>query len=119
MSRRKRRTSHSNHDRWLVSYADFVTLLFAFFVVLYATAQVDRQQAMRLSGAIRSAFQELGVFRNENHQAGATAEDVPNLKPDAALQTPAAAPAGEAARKEQFNAIRNELESALADEIKR
>jgi chemotaxis protein MotB len=31
---KKRRPEHVNHDRWLVSYADFITLLFAFFVVL-------------------------------------------------------------------------------------
>jgi chemotaxis protein MotB len=38
---RKRHQSHPNHDRWLVSYADFITLLFAFFVVMFATAQTD------------------------------------------------------------------------------
>ena len=45
MSRRKRRTSHANHDRWLVSYADFITLLFAFFVVLYASSQVEKRKS--------------------------------------------------------------------------
>jgi flagellar motor protein MotB len=55
----RQRSEPVNHDRWLVSYADFVTLLFAFFVVLYATAQVDRQRAVGLSDAIRSGFQEL------------------------------------------------------------
>jgi len=44
MIRRKRRASHSNHERWLVSYADFITLLFAFFVVLYASSQVDKRR---------------------------------------------------------------------------
>jgi chemotaxis protein MotB len=45
MRRRKRRPNHSNHERWLVSYADFITLLFAFFVVLYASSQVDKKKS--------------------------------------------------------------------------
>lgn len=63
MSRRhKRSRPHANHERWLVSYADFITLLFAFFVVLYASAQVDQRKVGRLALAIQVAFQELGVF---------------------------------------------------------
>src|SRR5579863_5965130 len=60
--RRKRPQPHSNHDRWLVSYADFITLLFAFFVVLYASSQVDQRKVGKLALAIQVAFQELGVF---------------------------------------------------------
>src|ERR1700681_2947298 len=66
MSRRRRRPSHSNHERWLVSYADFITLLFAFFVVLYASSQVDKRKVGRLAMAIQVAFQELGVFDTSN-----------------------------------------------------
>ncbi len=62
MRRRKRNPPHSNHERWLVSYADFITLLFAFFVVLYASEQVDQRKVGRLALAIQVAFQELGVF---------------------------------------------------------
>jgi chemotaxis protein MotB len=62
MSRRKRTHAHANHERWLVSYADFITLLFAFFVVLYSSAQVDQRKVGRLAMAIQVAFQELGVF---------------------------------------------------------
>src|ERR1700747_1393747 len=60
--RRKRSRGHANHERWLVSYADFITLLFAFFVVLYASSQVDQRKVGKLSLAIQVAFQELGVF---------------------------------------------------------
>jgi chemotaxis protein MotB len=62
MSRRKRPRVHANHERWLVSYADFITLLFAFFVVLYSSAQVDQRKVGKLALAIQVAFQELGVF---------------------------------------------------------
>jgi chemotaxis protein MotB len=63
---KKKPPEHVNHDRWLVSYADFITLLFAFFVVLYASAQVDKRKAGRLAMAIQVVFQELGVFQTSN-----------------------------------------------------
>src|ERR1700740_275804 len=63
MSRRTRRAhKHANHERWLVSYADFITLLFAFFVVLYASSQVDKRKVGKLALAIQVAFEEMGFF---------------------------------------------------------
>jgi chemotaxis protein MotB len=60
---RKRRSSdHIAHDRWLVSYADFITLLFAFFVVLYASSRADQQKQTQIAQSIQSAFQALGLF---------------------------------------------------------
>jgi chemotaxis protein MotB len=60
---KRKREQHVNHERWLVSYADFITLLFAFFVVLYSSSQVDKRKAGHLALAIQVAFQELGVFQ--------------------------------------------------------
>src|SRR5579862_6529963 len=62
MRRKRHPSTHVNHERWLVSYADFITLLFAFFVVLYASAQVDQRKVGKLALAIQAAFQELGAF---------------------------------------------------------
>jgi chemotaxis protein MotB len=64
--RRKKKHAHQNHERWLVSYADFVTLLFAFFVVLYASAQVDKRRIGQLALAIQVAFQQMGIFDASN-----------------------------------------------------
>jgi chemotaxis protein MotB len=50
------------HDRWLVSYADFITLLFAFFVVLYAFAKADEKKQKQVSASIDTAFRSLGLF---------------------------------------------------------
>jgi chemotaxis protein MotB len=66
MRRRKRTEEHVSHDRWLISYADFITLLFAFFVVLYASAQVDKRKVGKLALSIQVAFQEMGVFDTSN-----------------------------------------------------
>lgn len=51
-----------SHDRWLISYADFITLLFAFFVVLFASAYRDKQAIIRVSNAVHNGFQALGVM---------------------------------------------------------
>lgn len=48
--------THSSHERWLVSYADFITLLFAFFVVLFASSQIDRRKTGAVASSIQSAF---------------------------------------------------------------
>jgi chemotaxis protein MotB len=59
---RKKKHEHVNHERWLVSYADFITLLFAFFVVLFASSQSDRKKQMAVAEAMQTAFTPLGSF---------------------------------------------------------
>ena len=58
MRRRRRRiaSDHDNHDRWLISYADFITLLFAFFVVMYAISAVNENKYRILASSLGSAF---------------------------------------------------------------
>lgn len=46
-----------SHERWLISYADFITLLFAFFVVMYATSTINLNKYRALSDAVVTAFQ--------------------------------------------------------------
>ena len=67
--RSRRTTDHVHHDRWLVSYADFITLLFAFFVVLYASSRADQQKQTQIAHSIQSAFQALGLFPSTPAQA--------------------------------------------------
>lgn len=56
--RRRRRIAydHDNHDRWLISYADFITLLFAFFVVMYAISAVNENKYRILASSLGDAF---------------------------------------------------------------
>jgi chemotaxis protein MotB len=131
MSRRKKEEPRVSHERWLVSYADFITLLFAFFVVLYASAQVDKRRVGRLALAIQVAFQELGVFETSNtHIPLSDTEAIPFSKvqavenvdrtsemdrvvePMKGILAPVASPA-------PLKDIQAELEKALAPEIKR
>lgn len=57
MARKKLPEEHENHERWLVSYADFITLLFAFFVVMYSVSQVNEGKYKVLSDSLVNAFQ--------------------------------------------------------------
>src|SRR3954470_7523150 len=59
--RRRKTAAHENHERWLVSYADFMTLLFAFFVVMFASTQKDKNKAKDVSDSVRQAL-EHGQF---------------------------------------------------------
>lgn len=56
MARKKKHEEHENHERWLVSYADFITLLFAFFVVMYSVSAVNEGKFRVLSASLESAF---------------------------------------------------------------
>ncbi|HEY1240533.1 MAG TPA: flagellar motor protein MotB [Bryobacteraceae bacterium] len=55
--KRHKAAQHENHERWLVSYADFITLLFAFFVVMFATAQKDKTKQRMVAEAVREALE--------------------------------------------------------------
>ena len=116
--RRRRRESdeHENHERWLVSYADFITLLFAFFVVMYALSSINEGKYRVMSDSISSAFRSI--------QGGPTAGQVavntsittplsialptkrlpPNVKVDAV----------QVAKRENLRNVAKELNKALA-----
>jgi chemotaxis protein MotB len=59
---RKEAPPPENHERWLVSYADFITLLFAFFVVMFASSQTDKSRAKQVSDAVQKALKEGSSF---------------------------------------------------------
>lgn len=60
MAKKHKHPEHENLERWLVSYADFITLLFATFVVLYALAQVDATDFAKLEESLKNAFSQSG-----------------------------------------------------------
>lgn len=67
-----------NHERWLVSYADFITLLFAFFVVMFASSQTDKSRARQISEAVEKALSDgktLGVPPTVAKILGGTVDD--------------------------------------------
>jgi chemotaxis protein MotB len=67
MRKRKRDEDDVHLERWMVSYADFMTLLFALFVVLFASAYHDKKTVQRVSSAVKSGFHEMGTFTGNDH----------------------------------------------------
>ncbi len=127
--RRKRPQAHSNHERWLVSYADFITLLFAFFVVLYASSQVDKRKVGKLALAIQIAFQEMGVFPastteipldNNEPMPFSTVQAIENVKHNTEVGRVASHPEDSLAASSyetDLSTLQNELRDALKNEI--
>ncbi|MDJ0741219.1 MAG: flagellar motor protein MotD [Gammaproteobacteria bacterium] len=73
--RRRRQDEHENLERWLVSYADFITLLFAFFVVMYAVSSVNEGKYRVLSESLNAVF-TVAPRSNEPIQVGERPRDV-------------------------------------------
>lgn len=107
--RRKRKLSRVNHERWMVSYADFVTLLFAFFVVMFASSQRDHKKAQQAEDSIRAAFQSMGIFPTATKRSGLTI-------PPQAVVTEGDVAAMAIVMKD-LNGLKHRMERVLASEI--
>jgi chemotaxis protein MotB len=78
---------HANHERWLVSYGDFLTLLFAVFVAMYAMGQTDKKKADELTQSLRESFGystrastgQRGVLQSQD------IKPIPAIKPEMAV----------------------------------
>jgi chemotaxis protein MotB len=131
MARKKKHAEHANHERWLVSYADFITLLFAFFTTLYAISVVDAQKLSKVANSMQSAFHTMD-FPSGSRSPGL---DAPGLKsgekivivPSIGTPKPKSEPGRKGAQKTAARAglmlIKNHLESEalariLGDKIK-
>lgn len=113
---REKKHPPQNHERWMVSYADFVTLLFAFFVVMYATARIDESAPRRVSESVREALKE------DSFRAMVTALLEERATKSSGGGTPAARKKSEAGKAdavllEQFLPSMDFLSRELADEI--
>ncbi|MFT3931509.1 MAG: flagellar motor protein MotD [Spongiibacteraceae bacterium] len=128
MGRRKGHEEHTNHERWLVSYADFITLLFAFFVVMYSISQVNESKYRVLSNTLEDAFNQPELSLKPI-QIGETAKSNPTslvkLNADAIKDKQGQ---GEAENlrdgkqsdelPDEFKQIANEIEKAFGDLMK-
>ena len=133
MIRRRRHDDTENTHRWLVSYADFITLLFAFFVVMYSISQVNEGKYRVLSDALLSAFEKTpqtdgaatatgaglleGAVRHDlTEPANAEAESSASARAEQAEQEALSLPAVNAPDPEQkrrFSQLYSELEQSL------
>ena len=120
MSRKSKPEQHANHERWLVSYADFITLMFAFFVVMFAASQTDKGRAKQVSESVQKALSEGQVAAAVSAILGGAVDD--KGKGNAAMKGPGgvnAKPNAEAEHKtfaELLPSMRS-LSSDLKEEI--
>jgi chemotaxis protein MotB len=121
MKRKRRNEEAASHDRWLVSYSDFITLLFAFFVVLFASAYRDNHAIIRVSNSIHNGFQALGALPGGQQKAaiawaGSPAESPFNPQPGATASPPEALPKSLSAA--DLRELQRQLQAVMGDELK-
>jgi chemotaxis protein MotB len=109
MRRHREPAPRVNHERWLVSYADFMTLLFAFFVVMFAVSRVDAKKLGTFQKSVKEATSN-GVLDQRGHSP---------LLDGASASGPAAValPESLARREAQRAAIRGRLGHGLVAAI--
>ena len=109
MARKKPDEEHDNHERWLVSYADFITLLFAFFVVMYALSSVNEGKYRILSESMATAFRNVQVVGDAAPQPVAINPPIPlPKKPSGAMKAPP-----DMAKQKQRDTMRNVAKDIL------
>ncbi len=111
--------SHVNNERWLVSYADFITLLFGFFVVLYAFAKADQKKQVQVSEAIDTAFHSLGIFPDASRSPAkgfraAAGADQPAIPMNIVMGEDVLSPAKV---REDLDRVRRELAQTLSNQV--
>lgn len=120
MKRTRRFEEEVNTERWLISYSDFVTLLFAFFVVLFAATYRDNQAIRKLSQAIHHGFQTMGAFSGGQGGSGGAISGQA-AQPDQSVSSfqPEAQPARHADMTPPVDVLklRRELEAVVGKEL--
>lgn len=81
MVRRPLEDDDENPERWLVSYADFITLLFAFFVVMYSVSSVNQSKYMKVSSSINTAFSKTKSNQDSSNSSTQTKQTERNTQP--------------------------------------
>jgi chemotaxis protein MotB len=117
--RKKKHAEHENHERWLVSYADFITLLFAFFVVMFATNQSDKNRAKLVSDSVRDAIEHGQISSRLSNMLGKGKheEAAPDHAPVPEAQKPNGAKPADAKAADLAKSLET-LRKGLAAELK-
>jgi chemotaxis protein MotB len=114
---RRKKHKGGNHERWLVSYADFVTMIFALFVVLFSSARKDVARQADMATAIASAFTQLGLFAPHSPTPPMTAQSSASAQSIAVVPNNAIDFVGTAQQRTDLLNLKKRLEAELATEI--
>lgn len=77
--RRRHETTHENHERWLLTYADMITLLVAFFIMLYSISNVEKQKLVRFSSGVQASLGIAGGGKSPIGRAPDRVGNRPNI----------------------------------------
>ncbi|OGR30038.1 MAG: flagellar basal body stator protein MotB [Desulfuromonadales bacterium GWD2_54_10] len=120
MALKREPEKHANHERWLVSYADFITLLFAVFVVLYAMSQTDKKKVEEVMQSLQQSFGMVNAGAptpKVNVIPSKSISVIPAIKPELSIQgTRRLSAAGQAktrAEEKDFRQIKSSIEAYL------
>ena len=111
MGRRRGRheEEHENHERWLVSYADFITLLFAFFVVMYSLSSLNEGKYRIMSDSVVNAFRNIS---SNSASPRIVSSPIPSIRPNP--PQPPEASSSDEERRSKAERVRN-----MAEEIRK
>lgn len=115
MARKHKHPEHVNHERWLVSYADFITLLFATFTALYALSKADASKAKAVADGLREAFGTSGaqVVNMEALEVNGIPSDKSRLPTGQGNENAKEPRSNKEAGKEEFEEIKKQVEEFL------
>ncbi|HEY3278779.1 MAG TPA: flagellar motor protein MotB [Syntrophorhabdaceae bacterium] len=111
MRRKKKPEEQENHERWLLTYADLITLLLAFFIMMYTLSKQDAQRYQEVSSYLKAIF--TGGTAMLNH---------PSASANAQAEASAAAspPNSQALNEEIMKQLQEEIKSVMSlDEMKK
>ena len=121
MRRRRQIAEPTPHDRWMVSYADFITVLFAFFVVLFASAYQENHSIKKVSNAIHYGFVDMESFSGktgDSDKAGLQLLVERSVSKHAMGDASAAKSDQTGATGIDIEELRRQLEAAIGPELK-
>jgi chemotaxis protein MotB len=109
---RGKKHDRAGHERWLISYADFITLLFALFVMMYAFSKAEQKKQSMVATAIDKGFRSMSLFGSSNAKGNATeAPEMPeSVVMGEIIRTPGPV-------KDDLNRMSRELNESLANQV--
>ncbi|HIJ81720.1 MAG TPA: OmpA family protein [Desulfuromonadales bacterium] len=119
MALKKEPEPHVNHERWLVSYADFITLLFAVFVVLYAMGQSDKKKVEEVMQSLQQSFGMTAAGSPSpkvNVISSKAVAPIPAIKPEVSITPMGKQRGGQSkvkAEERDFHQIKSSVEAYL------
>jgi chemotaxis protein MotB len=102
----------AGHERWLISYADFITLLFALFVMMYAFSKAEQKKQSMVATAIDNGFRSMSLFGSSNAKGNAT--EKPEM-PESVVMGEIISSPGPV--KDDLNRMSRELNESLANQV--